>query len=62
MCDGILNEKLRIIGELIELEEPVESREYLQMHLTVTTDELKKYRDKLASAMRSKKAAFKQIS
>jgi hypothetical protein len=62
MCDGILNEKLRIIGEMIELEEPFESREYLQMHLTGTTDELKIYRDKLASSMRPKKASFKQIS
>jgi hypothetical protein len=62
MCDGILNEKLRIIGEMIELEEPSESREYLQMHLTGTTDELKRYRDKLVSSMRSKKASFKQIS
>lgn len=62
MCDGVLNEKLRIIGELIELEEPAESREYLQMHLTGTTDELKKYKDKITSAMRSKKGCFKQIS
>jgi hypothetical protein len=49
MCDGILGEKLEIIHELIDMEKPRESREYLRAHLAWTLDELKKYRKHLTS-------------
>jgi hypothetical protein len=43
MCDGILGEKLEIIHELIDIENPREPREYLRAHLAWTLEELKKY-------------------
>jgi hypothetical protein len=49
MCDGILSEKLGIIRELMDMENPPESREYLRTHLAWTLDELKKYKNDLSS-------------
>ncbi len=47
MCDGSLNLKLFLIHELMDVERPDESREYMQEHLTWTVEELKAYRNKL---------------
>lgn len=47
MCDGSLNEKMKFIRELMKIEKPGESDEYLFGHLTWTIEELKAYRDTL---------------
>jgi hypothetical protein len=46
MCDGSFNLKMLFIRELIAMEKPEESHDYLQEHLTWTVEELKAYRDK----------------
>lgn len=50
MCDGIINEKLEFIRELMKMERPEESQEYMQDHMGWSVEELKTYRDKLLSS------------
>ena len=50
MCDGKLREKLEIIKDLIKVEVPEESQEYMRNHLTWSLEDLEKYRDKLGLA------------
>jgi hypothetical protein len=62
MCDGVINEKLRIIEEIAEIEGQAGSQESIQKHMTRTLDELKKYKDKLMSSMRLKGPSAGQAS
>lgn len=50
MCDGKLREKMEIIKEMITMDRPAESHEYMRDHLTWSLEELKSYRNKLGLA------------
>ncbi|WP_174590912.1 hypothetical protein [Methanocella conradii] len=47
MCDGIISQKLKVIGELMRMERPAEPQEYIKEHMAWTLEELKTYYDQI---------------
>jgi hypothetical protein len=50
MCDGVLFEKMKVLREIMKIEGPKDSQEYMDDHLAWTLDELITYRNKLTPA------------
>ena len=62
MCDGILNEKLKIIEEIQEIEGREESKESLQKCLSWSLDELLKYKGCCMRSTRLREPSAGQVS